>query len=315
MEKIETVILLLSHNGMEIQYDNKPLLPQCLDNLIKTEGNYKVICISNGSTDGSENYLKEHYKNIEIMHNENNDTMSIVYNKAIRYALEKYKPEYITIMSNDVFVKDPAWLENLVKTFDDYKSAGIVGCKLLYPDGKIQNGGIKKGAWMHNKGKGKEDSGEYDYVDKVEAVHMACMLIKTDIFDKVGLFDEHFRFAFDDYDYCLRAQEKGYDVIYNGKVALYHLDGITLNNDAKDQYDRGKEIDKFGVDQREFIYFARKHFKGVKRVVGLTWVVFGRSIFTTSRHGVIGLGNFKLNDKILKRIKISTDVLMDHSDR
>jgi GT2 family glycosyltransferase len=313
--KPDAVILLLSYNGMDIEYEHKPLLPQCLDKLMTTNGNFRIICITTGSTDGSEHFVREHYKGVEVMHEKENDEhIARIYNKGVKHALEKYKPKYIVIMSNDIFVRDASWLQAMMATSEEYKSAGIVGCKLLYPDGRIQFGGIKRGAWMHNNGKGKVDNGDYDYVEKVDAVHLACMLIKAEMFEKVGLFDENLRLGFEDTDYCMRVSENGFDVIYNGKISMQHLEGVTVNKTATDRFDSSRDIERFKKEQELFIYFTRKHYKGIKRYAGLAWVAIGRSVFTTSKLGVIGKANFRFNDKIAERLRISMNAINDRRD-
>jgi GT2 family glycosyltransferase len=101
-----------------------------------------------------------------------------------------------------------------------------VGARLLFPNGEPQHEGIivgiegapaKNVAWDYF-GMGKT-------VRNVSAVTGACMLVRPEVFLDLGGFEERMGVAFNDVDFCLRAREKGYEIVYTPYALLYHDEG------------------------------------------------------------------------------------------
>jgi GT2 family glycosyltransferase len=142
MQKPKVVIVFLNYNGVKIKFRGTSILKQSLDSLKKTTyKDYKIVAIDNGSNDSSKSVLRQRgIETINIKRNIYN--FSRVNNIGARYAIKKYKPKYILFYSNDVFVKDPNWLTEVVKVADAEKDAGIVTCKIIYTDCRLQSLGF-----------------------------------------------------------------------------------------------------------------------------------------------------------------------------
>lgn len=108
---------------------------------------------------------------------------------------------------------------------------GAVGAKLYYPDNTVQHAGIIIGiggiAGHAFLGLARGRSG---YLHKaslqmnVSAVTAACMMMKKEVFEEVGGFEEELSVAFNDVDLCLRIGKAGYKIVYNPHVELYHYE-------------------------------------------------------------------------------------------
>lgn len=223
MERVSMIIL---------NWNKKDLLAKCLNTLkAKTDyDNYRVVVVDNGSQDSSAEMVRKKFSWVELIENKENLGWSKGNNVGIKYVLENHDPEMILVINNDIEVIEKDWLKKLV-TVCSKTNVGITGCKLLYPDGKIQNAGTRidfRGMKNYKSEVFKEDV----YVD---AVYGACLLIKREVIEKIGLFDEFFSpFLLDETDYCFRAREIGYKIAYTPKVALIHHESVSLNSVESD---------------------------------------------------------------------------------
>jgi len=156
------------------------------------------------------------------------------YSALINAAIPHVTTPYILVFNDDITVMDPDWLLAMME-HAQRPEVGIVGAKLLYPDGTIQHAGVILGPFggsvhVYKRLQG-DDPGYLDVPDVVRnfsAVTFACALIDRNVFDAVGgLDEEHFPVAFNDTDFCLRAREAGFEVIYTPHAALYHHESLT----------------------------------------------------------------------------------------
>ncbi len=214
------VIIILNWNGKE-------LLKDCLSSLFRLTNypDYKVIVVDNGSTDDSIEFVKKNFHQVDVLALDKNYGYPKGNNVGIKYALEKYNPEYVLLLNNDTQIIQNNWLELLVESSEKY-NAGIVGCKLIYPNRKIQHAGINISFLSEHIGR-FEDEKKYSFIKYMNAVTFACVLIKKEVIEKVGLLDEIFFAGHEDLDYCFKARKNGFKILYNGKVTLIHKESIT----------------------------------------------------------------------------------------
>lgn len=215
-------IVIVSLNGEKV-------LPICMNALFKTNyKNFEVILVDNGSTDRTSEVVKTGWKEVKIIRSEKNLGFAGGNNLGIRSA----KGDCIVLLNDDTEVH-PEWLNAFEEIFSKYNDAGILGCKLLYPDNKtLQHAGgwIEPNGLTHHFGYGEEDNGQYDYVKECEYVTGAAYAIKREVVEKIGLLDaKFFPIYFEEIDYCKRAQKKGYRIFYVPKAVVIHHESRTTN--------------------------------------------------------------------------------------
>jgi GT2 family glycosyltransferase len=136
----------------------------------------------------------------------------------------------VVLLNSDV-IPTRGWLACLQYTANG-EGIGIVGAKLLYPDNRIQYGGTVRNAdapeWFDHRYRFKpNDWGPANVIGPTLAATGACMYVTREAREAIGLFDENFPMAFEDVDYCLRAWQAGFKVMYAPTATLTHLESVT----------------------------------------------------------------------------------------
>ena len=267
-------IIILNWNGKE-------LLKDCLSSLFKLTDypNYKVIVVDNGSTDGSVEFIKRNFKKADVLALDKNYGFSKGNNIGIKYALKKYNPKYILLLNNDTKIIQRDWLAKLVETAESDEKIGIVGPKLIYPDGRIQHvwtivNPYRLSFFITHPKRGKVDNDKLSIIKVVDALSAACMLVKRSVIEKIGLLDENFTpFWLEDIDFSLRAKNQKFKLVYNGKVRVIHLEGISTKKYAKRE-DVTENENVFFIQRRNMLYFLLKHYGLKSLIIQLPFILF-----------------------------------------
>jgi GT2 family glycosyltransferase/glycosyltransferase involved in cell wall biosynthesis len=141
----------------------------------------------------------------------------------------------VVVLNSDVEAL-PGWLQGL--QYAAYRDAdvGIVGAQLLYPDGRVQFGGTVRNRdapeWFDHRYRFKPgDWGPAAQTSPALAITGACMYVRREVLEQVGLLDEDYPMAYEDVDYCLRAWQAGYHVRYFPIARLVHHESVTRGTD------------------------------------------------------------------------------------
>ena len=214
--------------------DKVTYLEKCLKSILEktTYDNYEIVPVNNRSIKKSTlAYLKTVSKmeKIKVL----NYDKTFHFGKLNNWAVEHVDCEYVLLLNNDVEVINEEWLSAMLE-YAQLPEVGEVGAKLFYPDGKIQHAGIGVGlggaaAHPHRmlNGDGFGFQGWLVNPRNVMAVTAACMMIKRNLFLKIGGFDPQFDPAYQDVDFGIRLHEKGYWNIYTPYARLYHFESVT----------------------------------------------------------------------------------------
>lgn len=212
--------------------DRVELLRRCVTSIIeKTEyNNYEIVIVDNESgEEGTLRYLDklEKYPNIRIIRFDGEFNFSAANNLGAEHATG----EVLLFLNNDVEILENDWLEEMVR-WAEREEVGIVGAKLLYPNGDIQHAGVIIGMQGHAShvfmGSLEKQTGPFGSVDwyrDYSAVTGACMMIREELFDRLGGFDEGYQLVFSDVELCKRIEGAGHRIIYNPFVRLRHHEG------------------------------------------------------------------------------------------
>ena len=217
--------------------DRLVLLQRCIDSLMEKTAyhQYEIIIVDNGSTDeDARRYLDQlesmQLAQIRVLRWDAAFNFAAINNYASRYATG----EYLLFMNNDVEIHDGNWMGALLE-LTQRPEVGIVGSKLEYPDGTLEHGGyitgINDGVIVCGKGSSPDDSGFLSRLKiprGAHAVSAACMMVRKDVFDELGGFDEeNFPIYYADVDLALKAKAQGYITLWTPFSRVKHLGGAS----------------------------------------------------------------------------------------
>ncbi|MCK4725116.1 MAG: glycosyltransferase family 2 protein, partial [Anaerolineales bacterium] len=234
--------------------DKPDYLRRCLKSLMDTTtyDNYTITLVDSGSRDPETlSYYKEMESNPQIKILDIQGEFN--FSAALNFGAQHTKEELLIFLNNDVEIIQPSWLEEMVR-WSNIPEIGIVGGKLLYPDGKIQHAGIIMGMEGHASHifGGAEDGengpfGSVNWYRNYSAVTAACMGMRREVYEQIGGFDEDYKLVFNDVEICLRAINAGYRVVYTPFAQLIHHEGGTRGHfipteDIRLGYEHMKDI-------------------------------------------------------------------------
>lgn len=192
---------------------------------------YEVIIADDVSTDATE-HLSRYAEGLVICRNTTNQGFLRNCNNAARHARGKY----IMFLNNDTQVTEN-WLSSLVDLIERDPSIGMVGSKLVYPDGRLQEaGGI---IWSDGSGWNygrldDPDKPEYNYVKDVDYISGAAILLSNDLWKQIGGFDTRFAPAYcEDSDLAFEVRKAGYRVVYQPLSKVIHFEGVSNGTDVE----------------------------------------------------------------------------------
>lgn len=223
-EQPKVSIVIPVYNQFEYTWD---CLKSIYDN---TEDiSYEIIIGDDGSTDRT-TCLERYAKGIKIIRNSENLRFLRNCNNAAKVA----RGDYVLFLNNDTQVR-PDWLSSLVELIESDEKIGMVGSKLVYPDGSLQEAGgiIWKDASGWNYGRNDDASKpEYNYVREVDYISGAAIMIRHRLWKEIGGFDELYAPAYcEDSDLAFEVRKHGYKVMYQPESVVVHFEGISNGTD------------------------------------------------------------------------------------
>lgn len=268
-----------------VNYNVKEFLQNLIHSIEKASLNLakEIIIVDNASDDGSVEFIKEKFPQIKLIANQKN----LGFGKANNIGLMQATGKYILLINPDTLVAEDTF-EQMIKFFNQNSEAGLAGCKILNPDGTLQLACRRSfpGPWtsftkvtglstLFSKSK---IFARYNltYLDEnetyeVDAISGSFMMMRKEVYEKVGGFDEQFFMYGEDLDLCYRIQKTGFKVFYVHSTQIIHYKGESTKRSS---------IDETKVFYTAMHLFVKKHLSS-SFLVGLILrsAIFVRSIF------------------------------------
>ncbi|MHA6247668.1 glycosyltransferase family 2 protein [Pontibacter sp. CAU 1760] len=221
-------VVILNWNGIRF-------LREFLPGVIANSGGCEVIVADNASTDGSVKFLQVQFPQVRLILLEQNFGFCAGYNQA----LKQVDADYYVLLNSDVAVP-PGWVEPLVALLDSDSSVAVCQPKInsqQHPDffeyAGAGGGLLDALGYPYCRGRLfetlEEDKGQYDDVQEIFWATGACMVVRATVFHGLGRLEPAFFAHMEEIDFCWRAKNAGYKVLYNGHSQVFHVGGGTLH--------------------------------------------------------------------------------------
>jgi len=212
-------------------YNNIAHTLHCLRSIAEAGAStpFEVIVVDDCSKDDTQAVLAR-CKGVRVIKNEKN----LGFIGACNAGAAAAEGEYVYFLNNDVQVL-PGWLDELRHTFTAVPEAGLVGSKLVYPDGRLQEAGgiVWKDGSAWNYGRFDDpDKPEYSYRRDVDYCSGASIMLPLALFNELGRFDSHYAPAYcEDTDLAFQVRKHGRRVLYQPASVIVHYEGISSGTD------------------------------------------------------------------------------------
>lgn len=215
-------------------YRDAQLVTRLVANLRRTTDRTRVRIVVSDDASGPEHVAAlARIDGIELLRAGENGGFSANTNRGLRAA----DPNHDVILLNSDVVPLRGWLESLQYAVLRDPNVGIAGAKLLYPDRRIQYAGTIRNPqapeWFDHRYRFKPATwGPANVEGPTLAATGACMYVRRQVLERVGLFDEALPMAYEDVDYCLRAWQAGFEVRYVPSAQLHHHESATRGTEV-----------------------------------------------------------------------------------
>lgn len=224
---IEVTLLILTWNGLAYTQ-------ACLESIYRhtdLDDNTRVLVVDNGSTDGTVAFLHG-LEWVDVIENRRN----LGFVRGNNVGIAAIPEGDVLLLNNDIVITEDGWLEELQRVAYRADDIGIVGCRMILPDGRLLHAGSYMPLdtfWGQQIGSLEKDVNQYALDRDVEAVSGACMYIKRSVLDTIGPLNTDYFSYFEDTDYCLAASEAGFRTVCAGGVTLIHHENTSTKVNRK----------------------------------------------------------------------------------
>lgn len=240
-----------------IPFKDKPeLLKQCLHAVSsRTDyGNFEVIGVSNRSQSIAVYEVMRKFAAQDQRFRFMEYNIPFNFSALVNFGVTQADGEFIVLMNNDIAVINTDWLQAMLE-HGQHERTGVVGAKLLYPNNTIQHAGIaiQQSGYIahlhkHYPAEAKGYMNRLICVQNVSAVTGALCLFRKELHQQLNGFDEErFKVAFNDVDFCLRAEALGYSNIFTPHAVAYHHESLSRGYETSEQ-----KKQRFWEEQRHF---------------------------------------------------------------
>ena len=265
-------IVIPAHNKIEVTY-------LALASLLVAHNTarFEVIVVDDASTDKTTE-LETFVSGITVIHN----TQAQRFIRACNGGAAKARGRFVALLNNDVEVTN-GWLDSLIDAFERFGNVGLVGSKLLYPDGQLQDaGGIIWGSgnpWNYGNRQNPWEP-RFCYARQADYLSGAAMMTSKEIWDEVGGLSSYLEpMYFEDTDFAFKVRAAGYTTWFVPSSIVYHYEGMTSGTDTAKGYKRFQEVNRPKFKRRWAADYAKFGQQGVAPDLEKDRGIVGRVLF------------------------------------
>ncbi len=248
-----------------VNYNVRDYLIHCIQSVLQSNYNapLDIVVVDNHSFDDSVEVIRQQFPEVKVIANDTN----LGFGKAVNQAAEAASGDYYLILNPDTVVQENS-ISTMVSYAETHPKVGVVGPKILNADGTLQLAckrsfptlgvALPKILGLSSLFPNSRWAGRYNltYLDEntthsVDAVSGSCMLIRRDVFENVGGFDQRFFMFGEDLDLCYRIKSLGYEVHYYPETQIVHYQGESV---------KSAPFDSLNAFYTAMIQFSDKHF-------------------------------------------------------
>ncbi len=221
-----------------VSWNTRRLLEQCLRSVYETAGDLavEVIVVDNGSSDGSVEAVRDRFPEAQLIVNSEN----VGFARANNQAMEVARGRYFLLLNSDAVLR-PGALKALVGCLEAHPRAGIVGGRLVNPDGSFQASYmdfptlwgeillmLKLHPLFHSPYFPSRPPEKSGVVREAGWVPGACLLVRREVWEEIGGLDETYFMYSEEVDWCWRARQAGWRVYYTPEAEIVHWGGQSI---------------------------------------------------------------------------------------
>ena len=224
-----------------VNWNTRDLLVRCLNSITQVTQRMKaeIFVVDNRSSDESGRTVKERFSQVILIENETNLGFAGANNQALR----RSKGNYLLLLNPDTQVKEEP-IQKLISMMDAHPDVGITGVQLLNSDGSKQNSianfpslatELLNKSLLRWLSPGKFPGKEKDYPEPIEvdSVIGACMMVRREALDQVGLLDEDYFLFLEETDWCYRMKRAGWKIYHVPDAEVFHFQGKSAEKEKK----------------------------------------------------------------------------------
>lgn len=303
-------IITLNYNGKRWLKDYF----KCLEN--QTYKNFEIIFVDNGSTDGSAEFVKKYYPKTVLIENGVNFAIA----KGNNIGVKKAKGDYILLLNNDTKF-DKNYLKELIEGFEELPQASILQSKIVImdkPDILDSCGSFwtDSGFIYHYGNQKVANQVIYSKPLRIFSGKSASMIIKKEVIDKIGMYDDLYWGYYEETDHCHRAWIAGFETWYWPKAVVKHAFGGTtlkFESDFLQFHNFKNKLSSFLANfEISYLLYLIPTFMVLNILISIGWLFQGKSKNILSLYKAIGwniqnIGHIRMRRNSVQSTRILSD--------
>lgn len=287
-----------------VNWNTRQITADCLRSIQETAGSlqYEVILVDNASTDGSQAMIREQFSWVKLIENQDNPGFAGANNQGMAVA----QGRYLLLLNSDTLVK-PGALQSAIEFMDAHPEAGLCGVRLLNPDGSFQTSyapfpnlitefliATTLGRRLINPYYPTPRPRPGETAHEVDWVVGAFMLLRREVFERVGGMDTSYWMYSEETDWCYRIKKAGFPIFYLPEVAIIHIGGASTRQRKPEMMAR--------LTKSKVLFFAKNY--GLRSAQWLYLIIWA-TYFSRELVGHLMLAFSRNKDRWQREVRVS----------